>query len=331
MRFTAAVTSNLVWLTEAEVYSVPVADTLQGFDAWGGLTYYRARYYHPGLGRFASRDPMGMADSVSPYAYVANNPINLIDPFGMEAALAGTTMNPAYWGMTDAGGWLSGVVDSARQRLTDFASGLDVGGAVDQFGRKLAYDFVQNNQGTFGAYGWMANQLAPYAQGYDGSTPNGQLAAIAAIGATLTMPGGGISKAKNAANGAHAYSVAFETTIPKLGLGTRPEHFKSANTALESALKNDSNFAQMAQTLVSASRPIGVRAQPIGPGTMFQISRVCFNWYREINTNGGALSKRVPPSFHLSCLATPPILQPGMANIECSYSCFGPATWQSGR
>ncbi len=27
---------------------------------------------------------MGMADSVSPYAYVANNPINLVDPFGME-------------------------------------------------------------------------------------------------------------------------------------------------------------------------------------------------------------------------------------------------------
>jgi RHS repeat-associated protein len=244
----------------------------QRFDAWGnrtaatgtvpaygytgrepdatGMVFYRARYYHPGIARFASRDPMGMADSVSPYAYVANNPINLADPFGMEAALAGTTMNPAYWGiLADAGGWLSSAVDSARQRLTDFASGLDVGGAVDQFGRKLAYDFVQNNQGTFGAYGWMANQLAPYAQGYDGSTPNGQLAAVAAIGATLATPGGGVSKAKNAANGAHAYSVAFETTIPKLGLGTRPEHFKSANTALESALKNDSSFAQMATDL----------------------------------------------------------------------------------
>lgn len=95
----------------------------------------------------------------------------------------------------------------------------------------------------------MANQLAPYAQGDDGSTPNGQLAAVAAIGATLATPGGGVSKAKNGANGAHAYSVAFETTIPKLGLGTRPEHFKSANTALESALKNDSNFAQMATNL----------------------------------------------------------------------------------
>jgi len=76
----------------------------QRFDAWGnriaasgtvplygytgrepdatGMVFYRARYYHPGIGRFASRDPMGMADAVSPYAYVANSPTNYIDPTG---------------------------------------------------------------------------------------------------------------------------------------------------------------------------------------------------------------------------------------------------------
>ncbi len=76
----------------------------QRFDAWGsktsasgtipqygytgrepdatGLTFYRARYYHPGIARFASRDPMGMVDAVSGYAYVANNPVNFVDPTG---------------------------------------------------------------------------------------------------------------------------------------------------------------------------------------------------------------------------------------------------------
>ena len=79
----------------------------QRFDAWGnkgaatgttptygftgrepdatGLTYFRARYQHPGIARFLSRDPAGMADAVSPYAYVRNNPVNFIDPMGWFA------------------------------------------------------------------------------------------------------------------------------------------------------------------------------------------------------------------------------------------------------
>lgn len=92
--------------------------------------------------------------------------------------------------------------------MTDFASELDVGGAADQFGRKLAHDFVQNNEGKFGAWGWMADKLAPYAQGYDGSTPNGQLAGAMAIGATLATPGGGVSKAKNAVRGGESAAAA---------------------------------------------------------------------------------------------------------------------------
>ena len=43
---------------------------------------------------------MGMVDAVSPYAYVANNPINLVDPLGLLAQLSGTPMSAAYWGMT---------------------------------------------------------------------------------------------------------------------------------------------------------------------------------------------------------------------------------------
>ena len=78
----------------------------QRFDAWGnpiassgtipqfgytgrepdetGLVFYRARYYVPGIGRFASRDPSGMAGGLNLYAYVGNNPINRGDPFGLS-------------------------------------------------------------------------------------------------------------------------------------------------------------------------------------------------------------------------------------------------------
>jgi RHS repeat-associated protein len=45
------------------------------------LYYFNARYYDPDLGKFTSVDPI--KDNPS-YTYVSNNPINLIDPTGME-------------------------------------------------------------------------------------------------------------------------------------------------------------------------------------------------------------------------------------------------------
>jgi RHS repeat-associated protein len=49
-----------------------------------GLYYSRARYYSPTLQRFISQDPIGFAGGDSNlYAYVANNPITMIDPFGL--------------------------------------------------------------------------------------------------------------------------------------------------------------------------------------------------------------------------------------------------------
>jgi RHS repeat-associated protein len=45
--------------------------------------YCRARYYHPGLQRFISEDPIGFAGGdISLYGYVGNSPTNLIDPTG---------------------------------------------------------------------------------------------------------------------------------------------------------------------------------------------------------------------------------------------------------
>jgi RHS repeat-associated protein len=50
-----------------------------------GLYFYRARYYSPVLGRFINEDPLGFAGSGSNfYAYVFDNPANLVDPSGLE-------------------------------------------------------------------------------------------------------------------------------------------------------------------------------------------------------------------------------------------------------
>jgi len=54
-------------------------------DSESGLYYYRNRYYDPRIGRFITRDPLGLADSPNPYLYVLNNPVNLIDPLGLRS------------------------------------------------------------------------------------------------------------------------------------------------------------------------------------------------------------------------------------------------------
>jgi pimeloyl-ACP methyl ester carboxylesterase len=49
--------------------------------------YYRARYYDPAVGRFTQRDPIGLAGGLNLYGYVGGDPINRVDPWGLENIL----------------------------------------------------------------------------------------------------------------------------------------------------------------------------------------------------------------------------------------------------
>jgi RHS repeat-associated protein len=53
-------------------------------DKETGLYHVRSRYYSPQLGRFISEDPLGFrGGDVDFYAYVGNDPIDYVDPFGL--------------------------------------------------------------------------------------------------------------------------------------------------------------------------------------------------------------------------------------------------------
>jgi RHS repeat-associated protein len=53
-----------------------------------GLYYYRARYYAPDLHRFLGQDFILRAGA-NRYAYVGNNPVGAIDPFGLDTIIIG--------------------------------------------------------------------------------------------------------------------------------------------------------------------------------------------------------------------------------------------------
>jgi RHS repeat-associated protein len=50
-----------------------------------GLYYYKSRMYAPHLGRIMQPDPIGYAGGLNLYAYVLNDPVNLLDPLGLQA------------------------------------------------------------------------------------------------------------------------------------------------------------------------------------------------------------------------------------------------------
>jgi RHS repeat-associated protein len=61
----------------------PFRYTARELDSETGLYFYRARYFDPQTGRFLSEDPVGFSVGNNFYAYVLNNPVNLIDPVGL--------------------------------------------------------------------------------------------------------------------------------------------------------------------------------------------------------------------------------------------------------
>jgi RHS repeat-associated protein len=56
-----------------------------------GQYHYKSRAYSPTLGRFMQTDPIGFADGLNMYAYVGNDPVNLIDPLGLSTVCIGGT------------------------------------------------------------------------------------------------------------------------------------------------------------------------------------------------------------------------------------------------
>ena len=49
-----------------------------------GLVYYGYRFYCPNIAKWLTRDPIGETGGVNLYAFVLNNPVSWVDPWGLE-------------------------------------------------------------------------------------------------------------------------------------------------------------------------------------------------------------------------------------------------------
>ncbi|KAA9154674.1 RHS repeat protein [Amycolatopsis acidicola] len=102
------VRGNLAWQAKSTLWgeqlpappsraSTPLRFPGQYFDAETGLHYNVHRYYDPATARFTSNDPLGLAPSPNPAAYV-HNPVTWMDPLGLTGSPGGCSGGSReYW------------------------------------------------------------------------------------------------------------------------------------------------------------------------------------------------------------------------------------------
>ncbi len=90
----------------------------QYYDPETGLHYNYFRYYDPTTGRYITPDLIGLEGGINLWIYVANNPVNMIDPAGTDVLFAGI-------------GWVGFISESLLGGRKGWLSQVSVGLAFD--------------------------------------------------------------------------------------------------------------------------------------------------------------------------------------------------------
>ncbi|RCS49492.1 RHS repeat-associated core domain-containing protein [Bremerella cremea] len=94
------------------------------YDSTTGLYLVRNRVYHPKLGRWLTKDPLGMVDGPNLYGYCGGDPINAVDPSGTVSFWDdpldwGYGPGGAVWDVGASQSWIGRAYQGAGQSMAE--------------------------------------------------------------------------------------------------------------------------------------------------------------------------------------------------------------------
>jgi len=131
-----------------------------------GLYYFRARTYCPVLGRWLSKDPIGIAGGLNQYVFCGNNPVNFRDPLGLCGASGSWDYSAEYekslivadaieWSKSRPQWWLWNQCKHTAYDLTVYLGDQDYEHwfFTHEDGAYGTYFNIKSLEGTFWTYG----------------------------------------------------------------------------------------------------------------------------------------------------------------------------------